>query len=295
MKQKKRSPSKRKYPLVAGVGIVLSLAVVIVLGGFLIIPDEEAQPSITDEIFSYSGYTRVIEKQEYDFYEYLAQREMDDISDSKLLAQNTKELAQTANAQFYLGNKLGLHEPYSFENMQVQMKLENARRKISQEKGQAIYGPESFDIYRYYQYVFSNLEVDIIDYIARHADESMDKKARLYFEENKDKYDHPEQIVYLITENGEEEEHTIDWRQLSSLEKADSELAQFLREGGEYQQFSYNFGSIKRNVKIHSVTYMKTDFEHQKNLIVSDFLRSGYYKELLKEVEMNNPIVFAEK
>lgn len=294
MPKKKHSPIKRKSPLLAALGIVLFSASIVALAGFIIIPDEEKQPGITEQILAYSGYSRVIGQQEYDCYEYLAKREMDDVSDKALLAHHTKYLAQTANAQFYLGNKLGLYGPYSFENLQEQMKHENAERAMKKEQGQAIYGPEVFDIYTYYQYVSSNLEVDIIDYLASSADASMLAKARTYFEENKKDYNHPEQVVYSLSENAKSEVYTIDWRQLISLESADSQLAHFLKEGSDNQEWSYVFGSLKRNVKIHSVTYVKTDFEQQKAYIVSDFLKDGYYKELLQEVAKNNPMSFSE-
>ncbi|WP_458632719.1 hypothetical protein [Paenibacillus sp. CMAA1364] len=283
-----------KKPFVVGVGILLSIVCVIALAGFLVMPDETSQHGITDDIRSYSGYTRVIEQPEYDFYASLAQRELDDKTNSELLAQKTKQFIQTANAQFYLANQLGLYQPYSFENMQEQMKHENARRKMDKEKGLPIYGPETFDIVRYYQYVSSNLEVDIIDYLATHADERMVNEAENYFIENIDKYDHREQIVYVITENGEVVEHTVDWKQLSTLEKADSQLGEFLRVGDENQTLTYNFGNIERQVKIQSMTYVSTEFEQHKTEIVSDYLRGGQYKRLLREVELNNPVEFVE-
>lgn len=292
MPQKKHSPSKRKTLLLTVSGIVISLAAVVALAVFLIIPHEEKQPGITEQIFSFSGYTRVIEQQEYDFYEHLARRQMDDLNDSERLAQKTRELAQTANAQFYLGNKLGLSGPYSFENMQLQMKHENARRKMNKEKGEAIYGPESFDIYRYYQYVTSNLEVDLIDYLAKHSDKSLELKAKSYFEKNEMNYTRPDRIIYSISENGSTEEHTLDWRQLNSLEKADPELGGILKTGSENQEFAYTYGSMQRKGKILSATYVPTDFEQQKTAIVSDYLKSGYYKELLQEVGKNNPVAF---
>lgn len=295
MSHKNHSSSKRKAPLLAVSGIVLSLAAVIGLVVFLNISHEGKEGGITEQVLSYSGYTRVIGQQEYDFYENLARREMDDISDSELLSQKTIELAQAANAQFYLGNKLGLIDPYTFEGMQEEMRHENARRKIDKENGQPIYGPESFDIYSYYQYVSSNLEVDIIDYLARHADEPMLTKARGYFEENKRIYDHPEQIVYSLTENGTSEEHTIEWRQLGTLENADPELAQILSEGSENQEFSYSFGDMERSGQIISISYVKTDFDKHKTSIVSDYLNSGIYKEMLQVVAKNNPVAFAQK
>ncbi|WP_375102453.1 hypothetical protein ACDZ28_18520 [Paenibacillus sp. RS8] len=295
MPKKNHAPAKRKSALSVALGIVLlSASIVVALAGFIIIPQEEKQPEITEQILGYSGYTRVIGQQEYKCYEHLARREMDDDRDSKLLAQNTKKLAQTANAQFFLGNKLGLYGPYSFEYLQEQMKHENAARAIKKEQGQAIYGPEVFDIYTYYQYVSSNLEVDIIDYLATHADASILAKTRTYFEENKKDYDHPEQVVYTLSENANSEVYTLDWRQLNSLESADSQLAHFLREGSENQEWSYMFGKLQRNVKIQSVTYVKTDFEQQKTTIVSDFLKNGYYKKLLQEIEKNNPVAFSE-
>ncbi|GAB6989264.1 hypothetical protein [Paenibacillus pini] len=295
MPQKNQSPPKRKSPFFAVLGIILSLAAIFVLVGLFTTSKQDKQLGVTEQVLSYAGYTRVIDQQEYQFYEYLAQREMDGVSDSNLLADKTKALAQIVNAQFYLGNKLGLSGPYSFGSMQEQMKQENARRKMEIEKGQVIYGPKTFDIYRYYQYVSSNLEVKIIDYLATNADESLHTMARTYFEENKKKYEHIEKIVYSLTENGKTVENTIDWGQLNTLGKADSELAQILKNGSIDQEFSYRFGNSKRSGKIISVIHVKADFEQQRASITSDFLSNGYYKQLLKEVANNNPIEFAEK
>ncbi len=295
MSRKTRSLSTRKSPLLTIMGFILSLAAVVMLVGFLNQSDEERQqPGITEQIFSYSGFTRVIEQEEVKFYHQLAKREVDDIDNSDLLDQRTKAIAQSVSAQFYLGNKLGLYGPYSLTHLQEQMKIENAQRKVDKKNGKAIYGPEQFDIYSYYQYVASNLEVKIIDYLAANADKPLLTKSRAYFEENIALYNHADQIVYSITDNGSAEEHTIDWSQLKSLDNADAELADILRSGEAGQEFSYTFGNLQRTGKIISRTDVKTDFTQQKIAITSDFLKSGYYKQLLQQLSDNNPVTFAE-
>lgn len=296
MSRKNRSRSERKSPLWVVMGLTFSLAAVVVLVGFLNKPDEEKnQTGITEQILSYSGFTRVIEQAEAAFYYQLARREVDDIDNRDQMDQRTKEIAQRINAQFFLGNKLGLIGPYSFSYLQDQMQIENAQRKLDKKKGKAFYGPEQFDIYSYYQYVASNLEVRIIEYLAANADESMRQQARAYFEENKALYNHAEQIVYSITDHGNTEEHTIDWGQLSSLNNADSELAEILRVGKVGQTFSYTFGDSQRTGKIISRTDVQTDFEQQQIAITSDFLKSGYYKQLLQDISDHNAVVFSEK
>lgn len=295
MSRKTQFPFQRKRLFLSIMGFTISLATVVTLVGFYHTSDEEKYSGITNQILSYSGYSRVIEQEEFDFYNHLARREVDDYHNNELLDESTKAVIQTANAQFYLGNKLGLYGPYSFVNLQEQMKLENTKRRIDKENGKAIYGPEQFDIYSYYQYVSSNLEVEIIDYLAANADEAMLTKARTYFRENIEVYDHPEQIVYSLTENGYTEEHSIDWGQLNSLENSDSTLAQILRAGHVGQEFSYSFGDIQRTGIIQAIKGSKTDFEQQIMAIKSDFLKSGYYRELLQEVGNNNPVAYAEK
>lgn len=296
MSRKTRFHFKRKSPLLTVMGFTLSLAAVVVLVGFLNKSDEDRkQTGITEQILSYSGFTREIEPEEVKFYNQLAKREVNDIDNSDLLDQRTKAIAQSVNAQFYLGNKLGLYGPYSFTQLQEQMKIENARRKVDKNNGKAIYGPEQFDIYSYYQYVASNLEVSIIGYIAENADKSLLTKSRAYFEENIALYNHADQIVYSMTDNGSTEEYTIDWGQLNTLDNADSQLAEILRTGKAGQEFSYTFGNLHRTGKIISRTDVNTDFEQQKIAITSDFLKSGYYKQLLEEIGDNNPVAFTEK
>ncbi|MGN7356764.1 hypothetical protein ACTHPF_05320 [Paenibacillus sp. SAF-054] len=290
MPRKSRFLSKQGVPIWTLLGITFALASTVVLVGFYHISGEESHPGMTNQILSYTGYSRVIEQEEYDFFRQLARRESG--VNGNLLNQKTEELIETASAQFYLGNKLGLYGPYSFAQLQEQMKQENAKRRLDKEMGKAIFGPEQFDIFSYYQYVSSNLELKMIDYLASHADETLVRQANSYFEENLELYKRPEQIVYTLTEQGKTDEHTIDGYQLNSLSNADSKLADILRTGEAGQEFSYSFGEILRRGKIVSIKKNRTDFEEKKTAIISDYLKSGYYHELLLEIGNHNPVVY---
>lgn len=290
MPRKSRFLSKHRASIWTILGITFALASTIVLVGFYHISGEGSQPGTTEQILSYTGYSRVIEQEEFDFFHQLARRES--AENGTLLNPKTEELIETASAQFYLGNKLGLCGPYSFAQLQEQMKQENAKRRLDKEKGNAIYGPEQFDIFSYYQYVSSNLELKIIDYLASQADENLERQAKSYFEENLELYERPEQIRYTLTEHGKTDEHMIDGYQLNSLSNADSKLADILRTGEAGQEFSYSFGEILRHGKILNIRKSRTDFEENKTAIIGDYLKSGYYHELLLEIGDHNPVVY---
>ena len=51
-------------------------------------------------------------------------------------AQKVKEYINSVNAVFYLGEKLGLCEPYSFGEMKLRMEQENASRKAKKQRKQ---------------------------------------------------------------------------------------------------------------------------------------------------------------
>ena len=101
------------------------------------------------------------------------------------LKEKVKEYARKVNAIFFLGDKLGLCEPFSFELLKLRMEQENQSRKLKLENEEIIYGLEQFSLETFYQYTLDNLKTKIHSYLEEHIDAGILNLAKKYYEENK--------------------------------------------------------------------------------------------------------------
>ena len=254
--------------------------------------NSEQSAGILDTIESYRGYTRVITKEEYDFYKYFVERDLSEpVSDEKL-DELIKEYAGKVNAAFYLGNKLDLCEPYSFETLQLRMEQENASRQAKLQEGEAVYGLEQFTLQTYFQYTVDNLETSLHQYLETHADKGILKQAEKYYEENKEIFRNRESVTYEVNMNGTTETITADGEQLSMLGKSDPGLADFLNgaEIGEIYSDVQNYQ--ERQVVLRDITYSEEGFENNKELILYRYVRNELYESIIEQVAENNPVEF---
>lgn len=305
MKGKKGSNKKKYGKMLAGAGVLLAA---ICIGGFWWsqseLGDKEADHSyetheghidsenLLVQIESYSGYTRSVSQEEYDFYEYFVEREFVEGKDEMEIDSLVKEYINEVNAVFYLGNKLDLCEPYSFELMKQRMEQENRSRALKKEKGEVIYGLEEFTLGTYYQYTRENLETDIYMYLEEHMDETLMKEVEQYYERNKDSFEAIESIKYEETTNQGTELITADQETLEFLGNADMGLADFLLAGKVGDVFTDPLSLEGRTVEIKEITYTDNTFENNKEIAVYHYIREELYPSCIEGVAQRNPVTF---
>lgn len=292
--QKRDSVSKNRKT-VFWIAAAAFMALAAVLAAVLVFSTRKSKDkdTIIEELQNQSGYIRTVGTEEYEFYRKLIVRDASgDISEEEI-EEKTKEKINRVNAEFLLGYKMGLCSAYSFESFRHDMENENNQRKIKKEKGEVYYGPDEFDLIGYYNYISGNLKLDMVSYLTEHADRKMVDEAEEYFEKNKEYYRKMEEICYQLTENGETEEKTLLWQDMSSLEKTDSELFEFLYPGQEGDEFQYTHNGVTRNVKITEVRYMDETFENNMERVMRDYITNIYLENLIRKTAENNPVEFS--
>lgn len=283
---------KEKKIILIGVMVLLLVTSLVILIVSVVKEGPPKETSLLETLEGYKGYIRQVAQEEYNFYTELVKRDLtQDLSEEDLEAQ-VKEYINTVNATFYLGNQLGLCESYSFHGLQIQMQHENDSRKIKKEKGEPIYGLEQFDLTSYFQYVMSNLEVDLVDYLVKHADNTLIAQAKAYFEANAEAYREVASITYNVTENGKTTLHTVSQEEVRTLQNQDGELFDFLEEAEQGDLFTYEVAGSERRVGVVSIEYRDTVFEESKSAILRDFIQGQVYENLIATVAKNNPVEF---
>ena len=79
---------------------------------------------------------------------------------------------------------------------------------------------------------------------------------------------------------------------MSSLEKTDSELFEFLYLGKEGDEFQYTHNGVIRNVKITEVRYTEPTFENCIERVMRDYITNIYLEDLIRKTAENNPVEF---
>lgn len=269
------------------VGIFVLIAMV-EFAVLLLLPEEENP--VLKELHAKNGYIRTVEREEYEFFRKIVYRDaLEELTESELEAK-TKEKINRANAEFLLGNQMGLCGPYSFESFQIDMENENIQRKLKKENNEVFYGPEEFDLSTYYAYVSSNLKMDMVSFITDHADEKMIKDAKAYFEEHKENYRMIKSVEYFLSENGGTELKTILYEEFSTLEKTDSQLFDFLYSGKAGDELEYVYQEQQRKIEIESVKYEKLTYKNNAERVMRDYITNVYLESWLQEIEENYPV-----
>lgn len=239
-----------------------------------------------------SGGSRQVGAEEYEFFYKMVRRDSGNRGDEEALEAETKDFINRQNAMFYLAELSGLTEPYSFEALQKSMEEENQRRKKMKENGETFYGLEQFDLDAYYQYLVSNLRLDILDYMVDHATEQMRQEGRSFFEQNLEDYQSIASVTYQEEIGGAARSYTISYEELRALQWTDSELFDFLLTAGPGLQMQ-----TERLDGICTTTFVSVEkntptFEEAYGVVMKDFVYTCYYNDLLDIIADNNPVRF---
>ena len=289
---KKQSMEEKRKRNIFGVITLVFLFVVVIAAVLVNGHKEEMDNGVLAQIRNQNGYIRTVGSEEYEFYKKLVDRDLpEDISEEEL-EQKTKEKINRTNAEFMLANRMGICGPYSFESFQRDMEIENNQRKLKKERNEVFYGPEQFDLTTYYNYITTNQKLDMVSFITQNMDAKMLDLAEKYYNEHKEIYKTIKELKYLLTEENQTEERTVISEELSSLEKTDSTLFEFLYYGKSSDTMQYSYGNILRDVQIMSIEYEEQSFENNMERVVRDYITNIYLEEWLQEIEADNPVEF---
>ncbi|RGD02288.1 hypothetical protein DW685_10645 [Lachnospiraceae bacterium AM25-40] len=270
------------------------LFAILLFAGFLMkkVIHKEETPMVVSQIKDYKGYTRIVSREEYQFYQSFVEKENPKKKDRQYLDKKTREYANYVNAEFYVGSKLGLCDPYSFEHLKLQMEQENDSRKVKIANGEKVYGLEEFTLQTFFQYQRDELELGICNYLQQNVDKAMIKAAKKYYEEGGNKVKIRSEVVYEVTQNSVTKTITADREQLNFLGKSDMGLADFLETGNINDLYHDEKDNQEREVIIKDVKYEVSGFEENQDAVIYSYIRTELYPEMIQTVAENNSAEF---
>ena len=133
----------------------------------------------------------------------------------------------------------------------------------------------------------------MVTYITENADSQVLDGAKAYFEEHAENYQTIEKINYLLTEDESTQELTLTREEMSTLEKTDSTLFEFLYYGQKDDTMRYSYGNIERTVQIISVEYEELSFQKNIERVVRDYITNVYLDDWIQKIEEENPVEFS--
>lgn len=252
--------------------------------------DGQVDNSIVTQIKNSKGYIYKISAEEFDFYQTLVLKSKPNTTGAELY-NLTADYARTVNAKFFIANKLGLCNSYDFATLQYDMENENADRKLKRQTGEVYYGVDEFDIYSYFQYVYSDLESDIEEYLRKNADDNIIKGAKEYFENNQDKFVYTSSITYKTIVDGQEEVQTVDYDGINNLQKIDSPLFDFVSSANVGDK-AVDSSNPSRSFELLDVQTTTMNYNDNSYTIIQAYVSDVLVEELVQTVIINNPIEF---
>ena len=248
--------------------------------------------NLLDSIETLRGTTRVISKEEVEFYRYFVERDLVSNVSEEEIQRKTKEYTEYVNAVFYLGNKWDLSEPYSFELLEFRMLQENQQRKAKIEQGEVVYGLQQFTLETYFQYLLGNLETKLHQYLENNIDKDIVRQAKDYYQKNKEKFKYRKEVTYELTSDNKVETVSVDDSQLNFLGKTDERLADFLsleEIGACYQDI---VDGESRTIVIKDIIFNEDIFEKNQEIVVYKYIREELLDKIIEKIILNNPIEY---
>ena len=278
---------KQKRVLLGVVGLVVLLGVILILS-----KKDKEQGGILKELSDFRGYTRVVSSEEYEFYQYFVKRDLPGEVSEAELDRLVREYASKVNAVFYLGNRLGFCEPYSFEMLKLRTEQENTNRQIQLEQGEVVYGLEQFTVENYFQYTMDNLQADLQGYLEEHADKEIQKLAKDYYRAHEEEFIYRKEVVYEQTLDGVTEELTADTNMLSVFGKSDMGLADFLGTAQEGDTYQDDRDGKDRTIILKEIIYSEKGYKNNQEMAVYLLIREELYDQVIENTALNNPLEF---
>lgn len=289
--------SKRPILIFSGIIIliVIGFAVFVLLSG----ESESDAGKIQTELIGdlrLSGYSRTIGKEEFAFYSGIVRRELEDRTDTEEIDRRTRAYAGKMNAQFYLAEKLGVMQPFSFEQLQAQMEQENASRARKKGRGEAFYGPTKFDLTGYYLFTTSNLRLQLIEALAGRADRRTKVGSKEFYEKNIDRYVARDDITYTVWEQGTQDKqtHTVTLSDLRTLEKLDEDLLRILTNYKKGASFAYEKDGVALEGVIDDKVLEYKPYEEIQKIVLQEYIDAELFDPLIEQIAADNPVSFED-
>jgi len=255
--------------------VILGIAIAVIFNG----RNKNAEENSSSKVVT------VVSEEEYQFYSEVVQKDYKE-QDQKELEKKTKEYAKEVYAQFALGEAYNLCKPYSYESLKMDMEAENQQRQAKKSAGEVVYGTLEYTLDSYLEYTLSNLKIQTVDYMVRNHEESLEKEAKTYWEAHPDKFERVDEITYRLGE----ETKTVVWDELSTLEKTDSELFEYLYYGEEGDQFTLSERDEPISGEILKKTMKTADFEADKSTVLKIYISDVYYEKLVKQADRKSVV-----
>lgn len=290
-----KAQTHKTAAIAAAVAAVLLIAAAVILAAVLNRsgPDADGE-GLLGELSGWSGYSRTVTQAEYDFFYDLVKRDLYAAEGEADVDRLTRDYVNKVNAKFYLGSRLGLCEPYDFAVMQLRMEQENAVRKAEKESGGTVYGVTQYTLSSYFNYLDSNLETKIVDYLVEHADQPMLDRAEEYYNAHPDSFTYLASLTYTMERGGQTATETLDSAGLRTLQKTDEALGEFLASAqpGEALNYEDADGSLCRATLVETV-YETPAFADASSSALRTWLNAEVADGLYETVARNNPVSFA--
>lgn len=115
-------------------------------------------------------------------------KELGGITPREFLMENTAKACALIKIQELKMKEKGILSDISYSSFLKDFERENKRRREIVSQGGVIYGPQQYSENDYFEYVFSNLQVDLKDQMAKEYGWYEKSNLKDYYEENKDTY-----------------------------------------------------------------------------------------------------------
>ncbi|MDR2973821.1 MAG: hypothetical protein LBV00_03765 [Propionibacteriaceae bacterium] len=283
------------------VGIVLVVVLVVIIGSHIVGGRQALSgESLVEQAAGEGILDRSVSQDEFDFFATMARRENIDASDAELVTK-TKDMITDTNARFAIGSGLGVCEPFTYESFLKDLEAENALRASQKEKGEAIYGPERFEVTGYYSYVTSNLDLDIAQAFVDSSDRlnaferEHGDEVKAYFEENIQSYEQIDGVTYDLVVNGRAPERIdVDWGTLRVLYATDDPLGSFLIDGQEGDSLDFEDDEGVKRATIVTVAKSVPGYEENRPSITKNYISIVYYPGLVAAAVAQSSLHFPQ-
>lgn len=295
--EKEQTVKRGKRPII----IFLAIIILTVIGfaGFMLVsrepePDAGKIEAELLEGMQLSGYSRTIGKEEFAFYSGIVRRELEDRDDTEEIDRRARDYAAEMNAQFYLAEKLGIMQPFSFEQLQAKMEQENASRARKKERGETFYGPTKFDLTGYYLFTTSNLRLQLTEALADRAGRRTKAGSKVFYEKNIDRYVARDDITYTVWEQGTQDKqtHTVTLSDLRTLEKLDEDLLRILTDYKKGASFAYEKDGVALEGVIDDKVLEYKPYEDIQQIVMQEYIDTDLFDTLIERIAADNPVSF---
>ena len=229
---------------------------------------------------------RTVSKDEQAFFADLLRKQGQDSGD-----ETVQQYVAKINAAFYLGSRMELCEPFSYEALCYRTEAENNDRAMKKLTGQLYYGPDSFSVAGHFEYRYNRLYSDMITWLADRRDDAMIQASYDFYQAHKEQFTGVKSVTYRITEDGFTETKTMDNTMFRTMGHSDPSLMDFLERSEIGEITELTDGSGRTVEKLGMETELMSFTEHER-YIVEIWLTQEVLDALIGAIAAHTTLVF---